>query len=262
MPGLNTNGRSVVMALRNQPYLPLYVQDFLTDEKLQQCSASAIGVYIGLMCVLHKQEEYGVLLLKQKDKQSVKQIINFALKLAKALSFDLPVIEAALTELIDEGVIYIDGEMLIQGRMKRDGEVSLKRSKSGKEGGLSTQSKIVKTDFAKANFEANSEYEIEYTLDTVLLNSIMDFFNFNELANFDKMRDISIFLKCLTFNNKIEYFKQQFPAYCRVKLADPKYKNQIKSFLGTAKELYEDGAWNAENWLAKSPEVNKPKFQF
>ena len=25
-----------IMALRNQPYIPLYVQDFLTDEKLNQ----------------------------------------------------------------------------------------------------------------------------------------------------------------------------------------------------------------------------------
>lgn len=29
------------MALRDQPYLPLYVQDFLTDEKLRECSYEA-----------------------------------------------------------------------------------------------------------------------------------------------------------------------------------------------------------------------------
>ena len=69
------------MALRDQPYLPLYIQDFLTDEKLMECSASAVGIYIKVMCILHKQDEYGVLLLKQKDKQSDKQILNFALKI-------------------------------------------------------------------------------------------------------------------------------------------------------------------------------------
>ena len=42
------------MALRDQPYLPLYVQDFLTDEKLAECSAMATGVYIRLMCIMHK----------------------------------------------------------------------------------------------------------------------------------------------------------------------------------------------------------------
>jgi len=47
------------MALRDQPYLPLYVQDFLTDEKLMECSAETTGVYIRLLCILHKQKEYG-----------------------------------------------------------------------------------------------------------------------------------------------------------------------------------------------------------
>ncbi len=56
----------IKMALRNQPYFPLYVQDFLTDEKLAECSAESTGVYIRLMCILHKSEEYGCILLKTK----------------------------------------------------------------------------------------------------------------------------------------------------------------------------------------------------
>ena len=59
------------MSLRNQPYFPLYVQDFLTDEKLNCCSASSQGVYIKIMCLLHKSEVYGELMLKQKDKQNI-----------------------------------------------------------------------------------------------------------------------------------------------------------------------------------------------
>ena len=39
------------MALRDQPYLPLYVLDFLVDEKLAYCSAESTGVYIRLMCM-------------------------------------------------------------------------------------------------------------------------------------------------------------------------------------------------------------------
>ena len=44
------------MALREQPYLPLYVQDFLTDEKLNECSAESTGVYIRLMCIMDKAQ--------------------------------------------------------------------------------------------------------------------------------------------------------------------------------------------------------------
>ena len=75
------------MALRDQPYLPLYVQDFLTDEKLMECSASATGIYIRIMCIMHKSDEYGVILLKQKDKQSTNQIISFTIKLALYMTY-------------------------------------------------------------------------------------------------------------------------------------------------------------------------------
>ena len=58
------------MALRNQPYFPLYTQDFISDEKLRECSAASVGVYIFLMCVFHKSERYGAVSLKPKDKKS------------------------------------------------------------------------------------------------------------------------------------------------------------------------------------------------
>ena len=63
------------MALRNNPYLPLYIQDFMTDEKLAECSPHATGVYIRIMCLLHKCEIYGKFLLNQNYKQSSNQIL-------------------------------------------------------------------------------------------------------------------------------------------------------------------------------------------
>lgn len=72
----------IKMPLRNQPYLPLFVDDFQTDERLRDCSAAATGIYIRIMCVMHKSEEYGKILLKQKHKQTPKQIENFAKLLA------------------------------------------------------------------------------------------------------------------------------------------------------------------------------------
>lgn len=143
------------MALRNQPYLPLYCQDYLTDEKLNMCSASSQGVYIKIMCIMHKSEEYGKILLKQKDKQTTKQIKNFAYKLAKLLPFTYKIIEPALTELIDEKVLYIEGDNLCQKRMIKDEKISFLRSKAGFKGGKTTQ-------FAKAKDQATSENASEY----------------------------------------------------------------------------------------------------
>ena len=147
------------MALRNQPYIPLYVQDFLTDEKLIECSASATGVYIRIMCIMHKSEPYGTILLKQKDKQSDKQILNFALKLLKSLPYDLETIQSGLEELISENVLQIEGDKLLQKRMIKDFTISIKRAEAGKKGGEKTQFAKAKV---KANDQANTEYEDEY----------------------------------------------------------------------------------------------------
>jgi len=129
------------MALRDQPYLPLYVQDFMTNVKLNECSAESTGVYIRLMCVMHKSEEYGAILLKQKDKQHGKQILNFAYKLAKQMPFPLEAIERSLEELINEEVIILDGDTLFQKRMVKDNNISLARAEAGKRGGKMTQHK-------------------------------------------------------------------------------------------------------------------------
>jgi len=159
------------MALRDQPYIPLYVQDFLTDEKLIECSAEATGVYIRLMCILHKSEEYGKILLKQKDKQGDNQVKNFASKLLKQMPFTLNVIEKSLQELINEQVLLIDNDYLYQKRMVRDNDISLKRSESGKRGGEKTQ---FASKFALAKIKANTEYEIECeNVSELLLNEIL-----------------------------------------------------------------------------------------
>ncbi|MEO7048318.1 MAG: hypothetical protein ABI091_23665 [Ferruginibacter sp.] len=151
------------MALRDQPYLPLYIQDFLTDEKLNECSASATGVYIKIMCLMHKSQDYGQILLKQKDKQTPKQTnepkILFANKLAKLLPFDIQTILSGLTELLDENVLKIDGDFLIQKRMFEDGLLSLKRSESGSYGAEVKKEKG--RNFAIPKPQANTEYEYD-----------------------------------------------------------------------------------------------------
>ncbi len=144
-----------IMALRDQPYLPLFVQDFLTDEKLAECSPAATGVYIRLMCLLHKSEEYGKLTLRPKDILTEAEVsalreqievkaedlagadalvIVFAKKLLRQMPFELHEIAVALAELLDENVVAIDGYTLYQKRMVKDGQISEKRGKAGRAG--------------------------------------------------------------------------------------------------------------------------------
>lgn len=122
------------MSLRNQPYFPMYVQDFLTDEKLMECSALATGVFIKTMCIMHKSDQYGTILLKAKDKSHESQIKNFAHKLTKSLPWGIEIIEQGLDELVSENVMQIEGDLLIQKRMVKDNEISLKKAVAGKKG--------------------------------------------------------------------------------------------------------------------------------
>ena len=153
------------MALRDQPYIPLYVQDFMTDEKLSECSAESTGVYIRVMCIMHKSQEYGTVLLKQKDEQNPSKIKNFAVKLHRLMPYSVDVIERSLTELVDEEVLTIEGDVLMQRRMVRDGNISLIRANAGSKGGKAAQGKSVAGSFAKAKKQAkeqaNTEYEYE-----------------------------------------------------------------------------------------------------
>ena len=161
------------MALRNQPYFPLYVQDFLTDEKLIECSASANGIYIRIMCIMHKSTEYGVILLKQKDKQNNNQVLNFAIKLSRQMPFSINEIESALIELIEQNVLIIEDDKLIQKRMRNDGIISEKRSTAGKKGAKNkkkSQQKNAKAKFqtnCKQNTEYEDEDENEYEIDNI-----------------------------------------------------------------------------------------------
>lgn len=164
------------MALRDQPYLPLYIQDFMTDEKLIECSAESTGVYIRIMCLMHKSSEYGKILLKQKYKQTDKQTKNFAKQLARSMPYDLDTIEHSLDELLTEEVLFLEESKLVQKRMVRDNYISEVRKSAGKKGGDK------KKDFAKAKSEANTESEYENEDENISTSTIPTFEQLKEYA--------------------------------------------------------------------------------
>lgn len=166
------------MALRDQPYIPLMIKDWLTDEKLKECKAESIGVYIYIMCVMHKSKEYGTVLLQQKNKQTNDQIENFAVKLQKHMPFSVTVIYDAITELIDEDVIQIDveNEKISQKRMIKDNNISLKRASSGSKGGFATANKPAKNiaNSVTANVSVNGNVKEPSLISTQLSNFLLE----------------------------------------------------------------------------------------
>lgn len=175
---------------REKPYLPLYVQDFISDERLRECSAMSVGVYIFVMCLMHKSDEYGAIVLKQRDKQSDNQILNFANKLDKHLPFGLEIIMNSLKELLLNEVLHIKLDTMYQRRMQKDGEISLKRASAGQKGGIKSLGKGKKV--AQANDEASDEAKPQANRDIDIDNDIKDNLEVSVLDNTTKSNFIKI----------------------------------------------------------------------
>ena len=268
------------MALRDQPYLPLYIQDFLTDEKLMECSASTTGVYIRLMCVMHKSEKYGTILLRQKFKQTDKQISNFATQIAKHFPYDFACIFAALTELIEEKVLIIDGDFLIQKRMVKDAEISEKRATAGKKGGdVTNKSKTKDKKFATAKEVANSEneYEIEDESENVIINEelktkkseltllLCEKLGYSEMRYANRQRSISDFVK-VKINSIQEYedFGLNFRSYQDYKKLSGEALLGFDGLFGKQENKFDDSKLLNENWEQKliTFKTLQPKSKF
>ena len=116
-------------SLRTSPYFPLEVDAFVSDEKLNECSASANGVYIRVLCLMHKSDEYGRIALK-----GASSVTEIASRLSRHLPYPVEVIADGLRELLGTGVLYTDGGFLCQKRMVKDGQLSEIRSRNGRLG--------------------------------------------------------------------------------------------------------------------------------
>ncbi len=116
-------------SLRTSPYFPLEVDAFVSDEKLNECSAAANGVYIRVLCLMHKSEEYGKVQL-----HGARSYAEIAERLSRHLPYPVSTIAAGLDELLSAGVLYTEDGCLCQKRMIKDGQLSETRSRCGKLG--------------------------------------------------------------------------------------------------------------------------------
>ena len=189
------------MALSKQPYFPLYVRDYMSDERLSFCSLGAVGLFFRLICIMHLSEQYGHYIL---NKNSLKNLARFSRKkdtrsgaekgvlegskecsesarealvnalstqLSKSTSNTKTAVKNALNELIDAGILVLTDNGFYQPEMVKMDELSQKRAISGEKGVIAKRKKKENlrskgsNDFAEAfaiaKCEANSENEIE-----------------------------------------------------------------------------------------------------
>jgi len=220
---------------------------------------SATGIYIRLMCLMHKSDTYGKILLKQKYKQNSKQILNFASQVAKHFPYPLLEVESGLTELLNEGVLIIDGDFLVQKRMVRDEDISYKRALSGSKGGKKNQPiekrfEILLPPFAQAKSEANSENEYENTNEINKINKEYPFNDFWEAYDYKVGNTYRLESHWHTLPNEVKEKIMQFiPSYIA---STPNKKYRL-----SATRFFEDKRWEGEIVIDKVIETVPANMQ-
>lgn len=150
-------------------YLKFNTKDYRTDHNVCNCSASANGVYVFLLCVLFESpvkgkytfkedvlKNFAQILPKQNNeqtneqiKQQIKNICSLiAPQLSKHLPFTISEIENGMQELLENNVLYLEGNSLCQKRMIKDAKTTKARTDTGKKGGESTKNKLKIVDEA------------------------------------------------------------------------------------------------------------------
>ena len=111
-----------------RPAFQFYPADWLTDSALQSCSLAARGLWIQMICIMHKNEPYGHLVVNGKPIKTE--------QLARLVGEQYEIVEALLAELEEMGVFARDDQNCIfSRRMVSDEQIRNKRAEGGKLGG-------------------------------------------------------------------------------------------------------------------------------
>jgi hypothetical protein len=228
--------------------------------------------------MLHKEKEYGILVLSKTEKKYEDQVKNFSTLLTRFLPYEVEEIITALNELLAHKVLRLEGDKLIQKRMVKDGVLSDKRSKAGKKGGDRTRDNA---RFAQAKPEAKPEdplypeisdsEELDPVIEekkSILITNIATKFNYMSHENKKQQSMITAFVHSLPFHGKLDFFITEFESYKKLKEIDnDQYIHTIERFIGTQSLQYKDGKWD-DNWTKKLTDkqnnngnTNKPRTE-
>lgn len=112
---------------RKLTYIQFYPNDWLGDLELQGCSASTQGIWINLICLMHRSNRYGYLVIKGRA-PSTKEIANL-LRKRKGM------VDKAIKELLEAEVCRITSDgILYSQRMIEDEEKRRVKSMAGSKG--------------------------------------------------------------------------------------------------------------------------------
>jgi hypothetical protein len=165
------------MAKKKDYYMKFNFKDFNSDPKVLKCDPATVGIYIRVICLLCDSKEKGryelsykfqrdfaEVLPRQNVQQSSQQMVRHMPNICRALADEFgrlfayknEVLFAAFEELLENEVLYLEGDCICQKRMIRDAEISNMRSGSGKKGAAATNNKkkkpIKNREISEENF--------------------------------------------------------------------------------------------------------------
>jgi len=131
-------------------YLHLYTGDWLTDPALSLCSPATRGVWVDLICYMHRSNQGGKLIATRE------QLTRYAR--CSDIALDMAIYELQTTRTADiyerNGIVTV-----ICRRLKREAELIAKRKQAGSKGGSKTQASREPTPFVREEKERSKERE-------------------------------------------------------------------------------------------------------
>ena len=110
------------------PWLKFYTNDWLSDEALRACSFGAKGLWINMLCLMHKSQKRGHLLINNRAPSMS--------ELARMVGGSEDEIIPLLNELKNAGVFTQNGDgIVVSRRMVRDDKKARKCAAAGRKGG-------------------------------------------------------------------------------------------------------------------------------
>ncbi len=134
------------------PYMQFYCDDWLSDEKLRACSSAAIGLWIDMLCLMHKNDRRGYLQLNDKP-VSPAQLARMTGRAADEVSLQLAeLLDAGVPSVSEHGIVY-------SRRMIRDERIREVRADAGSKGGKVTQGICLSKTSSKVQASAQANLE-------------------------------------------------------------------------------------------------------
>lgn len=119
---------------RKDPWFKFWPSAWQSDEALRVCSLEARGLWLEMLCLMHKADPRGRLLINGKPVTEA--------QLAAVAGVDLQTVKRAFSELSEAGVFSVrKSGVVVSRRIEKEENLSRKRRESGKIGGSVTAMK-------------------------------------------------------------------------------------------------------------------------